>query len=76
MAHINVKNWDGQGKRPCDWCGKPLGVESFIHDDNGPGVNGSCFWQESRFYIQLGYDGDSDVVLPEGYKIVIPGGDK
>lgn len=66
MAHINVNRWDGKGKRPCDWCGKRLDKEGYIH--------AACEQQESRFYTQLGYDGESDIKLPNGYQIVIPRG--
>ena len=64
MAHQNVTKWDGKGQRPCDWCGEPLKDEKFIHE--------KCYQQESLFYTQLGYDGESDVKLPAGYKIHIP----
>ena len=59
MAHINVKNWDGSGSRPCDWCGKPLNDEKYLHP--------ICATAERTFYIQLGYDGESDISLPVGY---------
>lgn len=67
MSHINVSKWkeDKKGRRPCDWCGKPLlNDEKSIHRD-------TCLSMEARFYTQLGYDGESDVKLPEGYKVVI-----
>lgn len=65
MAHKNVKEWNGKGLRPCDWCGKPLpNGRPYLHVD--------CAEQESKFYIQLGYDGESDVRLPKGYQVVIP----
>lgn len=78
MAHINAKNWGGVGPRPCDWCGEPLTTERWIHDSNGADGSEleSCFGKESRFYIQLGFDGESDVQLPVGYEILIPGSKK
>jgi len=76
MAHINVKRWKYNGEvgpRPCDWCGHPLATKTvFIHTQKCPECGRRCYQEESRFYTQLGYDGESDVKLPEGYTIVIP----
>jgi len=76
MAHINVKLWRHNrevGPRPCDWCGHPLDTNTvFIHTQNCPVCGRRCYREESKFYTQLGYDGESDVKLPEGYTIVIP----
>lgn len=74
--HENAKKWvaDQIGPRPCDWCGH-LGLqadEKFIHVSPCTRCSRSCYEEERKFYVQLGYDGESDVKLPQGYKIHIP----
>lgn len=76
MAHDNVKRWADAGMpppRPCDWCGCPLQPHhKFIHTEKCLHCLRKCYDEESLFYTQLGYDGESDVKLPPGYNIVIP----
>lgn len=72
MGHINVANWNGTGDRPCDWCGHALATEKYIHQGTCATCGRRCEKEEQKFYIQLGYDGESDVKLPPGYKVVVP----
>lgn len=72
--HTNVTKWlaaGSDGPRPCDWCGCALHGEKYIHlvcqECGRP-----CYRQEALFYTQLGYDGYSDVKLPDGYQVSIP----
>jgi hypothetical protein len=77
MAHKNVDKWlkdkTKASPRPCDWCGDPLDrTENYIHEGTCATCGRRCYKEETRFYTQLGYDGDSDIRTPDGYKIVIP----
>lgn len=73
MPHKNVKDWDGNGERPCDWCGHLLLCDKYIHHNAECNECGrKCSEEERRFYIELGYDGYSDVKPPMGYEILIP----
>lgn len=74
--HRTTKLWIDNGMdsaRPCDWCGHaPIEESRNIHVQPCPDCKRKCYAEESRFYTQLGYDGESDVKVPEGYQIVIP----